>query len=194
MTPYEVYIDYLALKRHFTTESYDYHKYNGKVRANKDSFEKRKDKFFFEKISRHRDPHGLMLANFITTNPIWVRSLTSDDALEHYNKWIAKTQSITRFVENDLANIDENFDSNFKIEDGKHPKLLKLFLAEKISIETFIILIDISKCKSYWDNKLGDDYIWLDVKRKLKKISQFIEYDKKKIKKIILEKFHNEFE
>ena len=30
MTPYEVYIDYIALKKHFTTERYDYHKYYGK--------------------------------------------------------------------------------------------------------------------------------------------------------------------
>ena len=96
MTPYEVYIDYLALKKHFTTEHYDYHKYNGKVNASKDSFEKRKDKFFFEKISRHRDPHGLMLANFLKLDDIWVKNLTGDEATERYNQWLGKLQSISR--------------------------------------------------------------------------------------------------
>lgn len=30
--PFEVYQKYLAMKRHFTSDSYDYHKYNGKVK------------------------------------------------------------------------------------------------------------------------------------------------------------------
>ena len=126
MTPYEVYIDYLALKRHFTTERYDYHKYYGKVKANKDSFEKRKDKFFFEKISRHRDPHGLMLANFLKLDDIWVKNLTGDEATERYNQWLGKLQSISRSVENELSVLDEDFDSNFKVLDGRHPNILKL--------------------------------------------------------------------
>ena len=73
MTPYECYVDYLALKRHFTTESYDYFKYKGKVSAKKDAFDKRKDKFFFEKLSRNRDPHGIILANLLKSNDIWVK-------------------------------------------------------------------------------------------------------------------------
>jgi hypothetical protein len=39
VTGYEVYKMYLALKQHFTKESYDYHTYNGKVRASEQSFE-----------------------------------------------------------------------------------------------------------------------------------------------------------
>lgn len=189
MTPYEVYIDYLALKRHFTTESYDYHKYNGKVKANKDSFEKRKDKFFFEKISRHRDPHGLMLANFLKSDDIWVKNLTGDEASEQYNKWLGKLQSISRSVENELSVLDDDFDSNFKVLDGKHPNLLKLYLADKLSIETFIIVYDLVGCESYWNNKLKNDFIWDEVKKKIKKVRPFIVYDKTKIKNIIVEKF-----
>jgi hypothetical protein len=33
MTPFEVYKKYLALKNHFTKDSYDYFKYGGKVSA-----------------------------------------------------------------------------------------------------------------------------------------------------------------
>ena len=189
MTPYEVYIDYLALKRHFTTESYDYHKYNGKVKAKKESFEKRKDKFFFEKISRHRDPHGLMLANFLKSDDIWVKNLTGDEASEQYNKWLGKLQSISRSVENELSVLDDDFDSNFKVLDGKHPNLLKLYLADKLSIETFIIVYDLVGCETYWNNKLKNDFIWDEVKKKIKKVRPFIVYDKTKIKNIIVEKF-----
>ena len=189
MTPYEVYIDYLALKRHFTTERYDYHKYYGKVNANKDSFEKRKDKFFFEKISRHRDPHGLMLANFLKLDDIWVKNLTGDEATERYNQWLGKLQSISRSVENELSVLDEDFDSNFKVLDGRHPNILKLYLADKLSIETFIIIYDLVGCETYWNNKFKNDFIWNEVKKKIKKVRPFLVYDKTKIKNIIVEKF-----
>ena len=189
MTPYEVYIDYLALKRHFTTERYDYHKYYGKVKANKDSFEKRKDKFFFEKISRHRDPHGLMLANFLKLDYVWVKNLTGDEATERYNQWLGKLQSISRSVENELSVLDEDFDSNFKVLDGRHPNILKLYLADKLSIETFIIIYDLVGCETYWNNKFKNDFIWNEVKKKTKQVRPFLVYDKTKIKNIIVEKF-----
>ena len=189
MTPYEVYIDYIALKKHFTTERYDYHKYYGKVNANKDSFEKRKDKFFFEKISRHRDPHGLMLANFLKLDYVWVKNLTGDEATERYNQWLGKLQSISRSVENELSVLDEDFDSNFKVLDGRHPNILKLYLADKLSIETFIIIYDLVGCETYWNNKFKNDFIWNEVKKKIKKVRPFLVYDKTKIKNIIVEKF-----
>ena len=51
MTGFEVYKMYLALKQHFTKEKYDFYKYNGKVRANEKSFEERRDRYFFLKVS-----------------------------------------------------------------------------------------------------------------------------------------------
>ena len=54
MTPFEVYKTYLALKNHFTQAKYDYNKYCGKVRASLNSFYKRKDRFWFEKLSRQK--------------------------------------------------------------------------------------------------------------------------------------------
>ena len=53
MSPFEAYKLYTAIKNHFTTESYDYFKYNGKVRASEHTFETRKDKYMFYKLSKH---------------------------------------------------------------------------------------------------------------------------------------------
>ena len=52
MSPYEVYTTYLALKKHFTDKKYDYHKYRGKTRTSKNAFNARRDRYFFEKMSR----------------------------------------------------------------------------------------------------------------------------------------------
>ena len=54
MTPFESYKTFLAVKSHFTT-SYDYIKYNGKVNATQSSFEVRKDKYQYYKLSKQKE-------------------------------------------------------------------------------------------------------------------------------------------
>ena len=53
--PFDAYKQYLSLKNHFTKEKYDYHKYCGKSRSTVQSFYKRKDRFWFEKLARNKD-------------------------------------------------------------------------------------------------------------------------------------------
>ena len=68
MTDFEVYKTYLAFKNHFTKKTYDYHKYCGRSRASKESFYKRKDRYFFERISRQKkdeEVKAYFVANFV---------------------------------------------------------------------------------------------------------------------------------
>ena len=51
--PYECYKEYLAIKRHFTSPSYDYFKYDSmNIRTSKMTFSKRKDNFLFAKLAK----------------------------------------------------------------------------------------------------------------------------------------------
>ena len=52
MTDFEAYRQFLALKLHFTSENYDYFRYNGKHNATMASFDKRTDKRLFKKLVR----------------------------------------------------------------------------------------------------------------------------------------------
>ena len=76
--PFDAYKQYLSLKNHFTKEKYDYHKYCGKSRATVQSFYKRKDRFWFEKLARNKDDKEVVeffVSNFITcTDPskLWI--------------------------------------------------------------------------------------------------------------------------
>ena len=54
MDPFEVYKSYLAFKNHFTKEKYDYFKYGGRSRASEKAFNKRKGRYFFERMSRKK--------------------------------------------------------------------------------------------------------------------------------------------
>ena len=190
MTPFEVYCDYLSLKNHFNKKNYDYHKYNGKSTASKKSFDKRKDKIFFEKLSKHRDPHSVILANFITSDKVWIRDIAYGDASEKiYEDWLKRSQSITYVINGDLSKLDENFDDNFKILDGQPPKIFKLYMAKKITLETICVLADVIKCMTYWDKKLSNDPVWDLLSLKFKKYTPFIRYDKDKIKRLVVDKF-----
>ena len=66
MMPFDTYKTYLALKNHFTKDNYDYHKYCGKVRASVDSFYKRKDRFWFERVSRNKTDKEVL--NYFVSN------------------------------------------------------------------------------------------------------------------------------
>lgn len=191
MTPYEAYREYLALKSHFSNKSYDYFKYNGKIKnATVDSYEKRRDKLFFMKLAKHKDPVNFLVANFVENDRSWIGNIAyNEEAEKRYFNWLKKNQSLTYIFTNELSNLDENFDSNFLIEENNHPKVLKLYLSGEISIETLVILTDLVRCISYWNKNMSDDPIWNDVFLKIKKYKPFIKYDKEKMKKIIIDKF-----
>jgi hypothetical protein len=190
MTPFEAFQSYIAIKRHFTSEKYDVVKYNWKVRLTSDSFNKRKDKFLFEKLARHEEPRNFLLANFIANEKNWAHNVVYNEASQKiYDDWRKKIQSLTYTIQNDLSKLDEDFDKNFKVIDNQHPKLLKLYLGKDITIETLVVLVDLVGCLSMWDKKLADDPVWRNMSLKLRKYVPFIHYDKDKIRKIVLDKF-----
>jgi hypothetical protein len=190
MTPYEVYSQYISLKNHFTQESYDYFKYNGKSTTNPLSFNKRKDKIYFEKLSKHDNPFELILSNIILNKKIWIRDLAySDTTQKVYEDWKKRTQSLTYTITNECNEMIHPFDDNFKILDNQHPNILRLYLAESISLETFVVLVSIVQCERYWSKVLKDDIIWKEIQFLYKKYLPFLSYDKDKIAKKLIDKF-----
>lgn len=83
MTTFETFKLYIALKNHFTLKTYDYFKYNGKTRTSQKSFEKRNDKFFFQKLSKHNDILGFLVSNLIVNSKSWIKDLTYNEQSEN---------------------------------------------------------------------------------------------------------------
>lgn len=190
MTPFEVYKDYLALRNHFNQKGYDYFKYNGKVSGSITSFEKRKDKLFFQKLAKHSDPHGLLLANFIVNPKTWIKEIAySTEAQKIYEDWIKRIQSLTYMITSEVKKLDESFNKNFLVEDHSHPIILKLFMSKELSLETLVVLIDITDCLSYWDKQMPYDPYWEDTALLIRKYKPFLKYDKEKIKKLLVDIF-----
>jgi hypothetical protein len=192
MSPFEVYQLYISLKNHFNTEKYDYFKYNGKGGISRATFDKRKDKIFFEKLAKHRDPKGLLVANFVKNPKSFIRDIAySEDCEQTYLDWKKRQQALTYTISNDIIKLNDKFNENFIVRKNEHPLLLRLFSSGVISTETFCILVDISKCYSHWNKSLDGDIIWKEISLLLRKYTPFIECDKDKIKSIVFDNFLN---
>lgn len=190
MNAFECYKEYLALKNHFTKHDYDYFKYNGKLRVNVDSFDKRKDKLFFQKLCKHKDLHNFLISNFAKNEKLWIRDLAySDEAENTYKEWMKNTQSFSYIFRQELSKLDDDFNSNFICKDHQHPKLLKLYLSKDISLDSLCLLLEFSGAKKHWDKELQYDLIWDTLSFKISKYSPFINCDKSKLKQIIVDKF-----
>ena len=188
--PFEVYQKYLAMKRHFTSASYDYHKYNGKVKANQHSFDIRKDKYFFYKLSKMKNVEEFLLANFVDgDNDFWIGQLRDDKCTEAYDNYRKRKQSLTYTFKEDLSKLKDDFDENIIVPENEHPYLLRLYMRKDICIETLTLIDMMVYNYKYWDKKLHDDVIWPQVKMKSLKYRPFMSVDINKYKAIVKDRF-----
>ena len=128
--PYEAYVKYLALKSHFSDKNYDYIKYNGKVKAWRTTFETRKDKYFFYKLSKQKDPIEFLIANFVGNDDFYIGDIRDDKANEVYMDYKKRLQSLSYVFKSDLSKMKEDFNSNIIVpenvnifQQSHHPKL-----------------------------------------------------------------------
>jgi hypothetical protein len=190
MTPFEAFREYLALKSHFCTKTYDYFKYNGKMKsATPSSYDGRRDKLFFMKLAKHKDPKGFLVSNFVHSDRSWIGDLAyNEEAQNNYMNWQKRIQSLSYTFSSELSKLNDEFDSNFIIKET-HPYILVLYLRKEISIETLVILTDLARCISYWNKNMQGDPVWDEVSLKIQKYKPFMQYEKNKFKSIVVDKF-----
>lgn len=190
MTPFDAYKTYLALKNHFGKSNYDYFKYAGKSRASVASFEKRKDKYWFERISRQKNDTEIkefFVANLVEAddpNSVWIGNVIRAGDI-YYKEWQKRQQSLkylfTQQSEEMLSesNLEQLFDCS-----RQHPPILKMFLSGKIDIEILVIWDKIFLFRNIFDKKLLDP-VWELVSLKILKYSPFINIDVEDYKKVL---------
>jgi hypothetical protein len=182
VTPFETYQHYLSLKNHFTNPKYDFFKYGAKTRASVTSFNKRKDKYWFEKTSRKysdKEIVDFLVSNFISsTNPqnLWIGEIINSGE-RNYAEWTKRQQSLSYLYREQM----QEFFSENKLEDAfncskGHPPILKKFLGGDVSIECLSICEKIFSFRKDFDKKL-DDPVWETVSLKLKKYIPLLNID-----------------
>jgi len=186
---FNAYVKYLALKRHFTTDSYDYFKYNGKVRASIDSFQSRNDSFFFLKLARKDDYENIILANMIEKPDIWVRDILEEEGQNRYVNWKKRMDSLGYIFKSDINNMLDGYEDNFVVRDGQHPHIMTMMLQKKISLETFTIMTHLANIFPYWEKKIVDKIVSRDIMKKSRKYKPFLDLDWKRYKTYVKDQF-----
>ena len=196
VTPFETYQHYLSLKNHFTNPKYDFFKYGAKTRASMASFNKRRDKYWFEKTSRKysdKEVVDFLVSNFVSTdNPqnLWIGEIINSGERK-YADWMKRQQSLTylfREQSNELLSQNE-LENLFDCSKG-HPQILKRFLSGSISLETLAIYEIIFHFSKNFDKKLNDP-VWESVSLKIRKYIPFLNIDVFNHKKILKEIINN---
>lgn len=197
MSGFEVFQLYLSLKCHFTSSSYDYFKYNGKLKsATPFSFSNRKDKYCFERLSKKYTKDQLIdfiVSNFLEDNAKWTRDLLSDDSERIFKDYVKRKESITYNFKNEISKLFDNktpetFNLIFKENtEGFLPEIVKQCLQRDISMETFIILDRnlhfLDRLKKYYEK----DIRFMTFYTKIQKYKNFINIDNDKFVKILKE-------
>lgn len=194
---YEAFGIYNALKLHFTQESYDYFKYNGKTNVSLSSFENRKDKWHFTKLSKKFNSKDdlvfFIVSNLVNNDKLWIGDLLNDEADSQHLKRKKVIQSFSYIFENDCVKLfseTKNPNDLLVVDQGKHPKLLTSYMRKEIEIETMCSLNSILNFFPMWTQKIEDTIIWPSHRMKVLKYNDFLNKDQTK-NKIILRKILN---
>lgn len=192
MTPFDVYKTYLSIKNHYCKKNYDYFKYCGRSRASLQSFYKRTDRYFFERMSRQKNDEEIkayFVANFsdcINPEKLWIGEIIRNGETV-YSNWLKKSQSLSYIFKEESQqmlseyNLNELFDCS-----RQHPPILKKYLGNIICLETLVIYNKIFDYVNDFDKKMTDP-VWETVKLKIIKYESFLNIDVAKYKKIIKE-------
>ena len=194
-TPFETYQSYLSMKSHFTNRKYDFFTYGGKSRATMTSFNKRKDKYWFEKTSRKYSDQEItdfLLANFVTADTpqnLWIGEIINSGE-RNYADWMRRQQSLTYLFKEQSRELlsEKKLEEIFNCSKG-HPLILKKYLGGSINLETFAIFEKIFSFGKNFDDKLKDP-VWESVSLKLKKYLPFLNINVFQYKKILREIIH----
>jgi hypothetical protein len=185
MEAYDVYRLYMAIKLHFTTESYDITKTKGAVKASREAFLKRRDVFLFRKLAQKYNTTEVIeffVSNFITGDKNG--GIFNAESHEIYEKRKGRMDKLSYMFSNDMTCIsleaEKHQEHPLKSYDNQHPIVIRLYLGNKISLETLIILDKLFDFRYSSNSSLEQDFIWKEISMLIGKYRPFVKFDKGK--------------
>jgi|TARA_B100000902_G_C27014205_1_gene766345 hypothetical protein len=194
---FEVFKIWLAVKLHFTTKTYDYFTYGGKVNCKLETFTKRNDRYFFHKLSKKYDAEQVLdffVANFLVSDKAWIGNLAKQDGTDNYNSHRAYTDSFSynfrsecRVIRNSMDSNNITFDDLFSVDRGQHPPFFKLLSSKNVSYQTFCVFENFLGFIKNWDKNIAENVVWPVYSKRIKKYLPFIRYNRTQMKLIMKE-------
>jgi len=193
---FQTYKYFMAIKLHLTTDRYDVFESNGRVSGTQVTFEKRNDRFLFQKLGQKFDKPRELIEYFVANIGYGNKNVIySSESDEHHDIWIKRKEARTYIFKQQLEYIrtyletdNKKYEDLFSINDNI-PELLKLYVGGYVHLETMVIIDDVENFLPKWEPLV---MLWGDQLRILNKIKKFVKYDKDKLQSIYLN-FKEEF-
>lgn len=179
--PFLVYRNYVCVRNHFTKVDYDYFRYNGKCRAKRETFEKRKDCGLFHRIARtytESETLGFFVSqaidNELNPNTIGNNFLKAQVVYRKWKKRVSMTEVNFRYDLDIMA--DRSGSSWRKLVSCKSgfPLLFGLLTSGVISPETYSLLEKAGGIITACDNALNDN-LFTAMNLRYRKYAAFLE-------------------
>lgn len=196
-----VYTLYLAIKQHFNGR-YDVVKYNWVMRVSDAAYQKRRDKYFFEKLSDKytlKELTLIFMSNLVANQDAWIGDISDADALVFYREYIGRLKRIKEQFKDDIKNIyyfsqkvevkalSEIFEYNNKVQSSY---IFKLLQSNVISFETFILLDSFLDIIDKHDDQTND-LVWSKYSTKLNAYKKILIIDSAEARKLFIETVKN---
>ena len=121
-----------------------------------------------------------------------------DEAKQNFVQYTKKLISLSNNFKEDLKKfgnevekMKKDVDKLFEVEYNRHPMIVKMFLGDKISIETMILIDKFGRpFIEEYDEIFVKDIVWEKISQRLRKYSPFLDgvdwivYDQSRIKMI----------
>lgn len=174
--PFDLYVRYLAFKLHFSSPTYDFFTFNGKTRAKEDTFQKRNDRFYFEKAAKNYSTEEFtlrMVAAHQLNSSFWIKDIFSEECKKKYLYLKSFFEAFEPAFRKDLSELKK-----YCIVENKSflskKKIYQFYLEGKISIITFFALDTALNIFDYLQEKMENDPLWIQTYEYLKKVRPFV--------------------
>lgn len=189
MDGFDAYQLFVALRNHFTPgSSYDYIKYGGKTNCTYASYNKRKDKFLFDKLARLPNPR-LRTVCAMVEGIDWINDVNGDKGREAQLKHQKYMDTAAYSFKQELPSLPSPLAVLVSCENGV-PPLAQLYFQKKVSLETLVIVNNLVDFVSIWNKKIPNDPLVQSLIHKIVKFSPFFGYEKPKIQQIFVDFLH----
>ena len=179
MEPFEAYQLYMAVRSHFTSK-YDFQKYRGKMRtASFDTFLKRRDRIWFTKLAKKKEPLGFLLAQIEKLpygHNLWIGDLVGTNGDGNYREWKGRQESLEYNFTTEVRDIFTRHQDTTRAIYSKTPGALQDYVSKKVSAETLCILDQVfaGKMFPYWKENCDDEFFLVPMIKQLENYSPFI--------------------
>lgn len=191
MDAFQAYRYYLALKLHFTTDSYDVVKHKGRIKASRDSFMKQ-EHMYKRIVKQYADDEvvNFLISNFVSGDR-W-GGVFDAESNNTYLSWKKRMESLAYTFKSDMQRVLTElnlttFDDSviFDVQKNQHPYIIRAYMSKTISIESLVILNKLFGFCDKFDKEIEETLVWPDISRLIRKYSPFVKINKEKYHELL---------